>query len=186
MDATKQDAFEPEERWASAYLTVLKTSSRSSPVIEDMNDTFVWCLEYAVRLQNKHGLVQLAYLDEVGRVSKLMGLSFLTFTALFNMGHYVRIKARTATDGEIKRIKNELAFTQWPEDMLLHKTALQASVDGDYEMTTRALNKRFWYIISKSRYYIEIQHGKITFWKGYRVRGHTAYLFWRANDSCVL
>ena len=180
MDATRQDAFGPEERWASAYLAVLKTSSCLFPVIDNVEDTLTWCLEYALRLQNKCGLVQLTYLDEVGRVSTAIPemaefnmthrsksgygstvLPFLGITALFNMGQYVRIKAKTATREEIKAAKHCLVATDWKEHILPQKAALEASINGDYKMTTRALNKKFWKIVNRSRYSVQVKGGQV-------------------------
>lgn len=150
-DATGQNEFDPEERWANAYLSILKISSRTAPVVEDVWDTLTWCLEYALRLEKRRNSVQKEYLDEVGRVAmivrhqyrtsqfkvdpfifisrRVVVSSFLDIAAYFYMARYVRIAILTCSKEDILNayscISKGRDSTQLSENWIARKEALK-------------------------------------------------------------
>ncbi|KAL1613149.1 hypothetical protein SLS60_001381 [Paraconiothyrium brasiliense] len=128
FEATGQDEFDPEERWANAYLWILKISSRSATFVEGVWDALTWCLEYALRLEQRRHSVQKDYLNEVGRVAMIVRhqyqtsgnkvdpffhigrrviiSSFLTIAAYFYMDQYVGIRSSTSTLEEIQNAQD--------------------------------------------------------------------------------
>jgi hypothetical protein len=117
---TGGDAFNPDEYWANASLWSLKTlrsqqqgTTQVFPVWEDL----AWCMEYALRLEEKDKKVRVTYLDEVGRAGihskldsvKYMDLpkgcpveTFLDIALWLNLTGYVRVKAKIAERKDIK------------------------------------------------------------------------------------
>jgi hypothetical protein len=124
--------FSPSSCWANGFLWCLKTlepreinkigSSPSFGVLRwDVWEPLIWCIEYALRLQNEDGKVRMTYLDEVGRagVEKLKDKwragqvdapkSYGTFFELMidlNMDDYICIKADLIPAAEAKRLLN--------------------------------------------------------------------------------
>ncbi|KAF2707106.1 hypothetical protein K504DRAFT_410991 [Pleomassaria siparia CBS 279.74] len=117
---TGGDAFNSDEYWANASLWNLKTLSlveqdetQVFPVWEDL----AWCMEYALRLEEKDKKVRVTYLDEVGRAAFHEGhasmlstdlpqgyavTNFLDIALWLNFTGYVRIKAKSAERKDIK------------------------------------------------------------------------------------
>ncbi|KAF2794964.1 hypothetical protein K505DRAFT_407227 [Melanomma pulvis-pyrius CBS 109.77] len=131
--ATGGDAFNSDEYWANASLWALKTlrpqqkaQKQVFPVWEDL----AWCMEYALRLEEKDNKVRVTYLDEVGRAGigerhdtiAAMDLprgyateTFLDIALWLNLTGYVRIKAKTA---ERKDIKHAMEYNRAVRKML--------------------------------------------------------------------
>jgi hypothetical protein len=114
LDATKHDSYKPEEYWANGYLWALKTLDPRSVKPDQAWSIFTLCLEFALRLEEKHDSVQVQYLDEVGRVFTDMRQqfevelfyyfkmeSFLDIAAAFNLAGYISVKAEIMTQQEL-------------------------------------------------------------------------------------
>jgi hypothetical protein len=153
LDATGHESFNPEERWANGFLWALKTSDPSFPLFQDVWDTFTWCIEYALRLEETHDSVQFEYLDEVGRVGMIIRQqyrrkkrvdpfqvvgrrtilhSFLDVAAWFNLMGYVRIKAKSVAKAELKDAWDCAKQRDGPlrsADWLSRKTALSSAAE---------------------------------------------------------
>lgn len=169
LDATEHENFNPEQRWANAYLRILKISDRSTPIIEDVWDTLTWCLEYALRLEEESKTVQKDYLDEVGRVAIIVRhqyrtsrskvdpfiyigrrsvvKSFLAITTYFYMDNYVRIRSSISTCEDVENARDcikqrNAGFGQ--DDWIVRKTALRATAEtpGGEGKTYRALSQK--------------------------------------------
>ncbi|KAF1997134.1 hypothetical protein P154DRAFT_622732 [Amniculicola lignicola CBS 123094] len=123
-NATGNNKFNSDENWANASLWNLKTLHHDGDSKLPLWNHIAWCIEYALRLEEKDGKVRLTYLDEVGRAGiterkDLINLaaidlpdgvtteSFLDLAVWLNLGGYVRIKAK---DTDRKEIKHSLEY----------------------------------------------------------------------------
>ncbi|KAF2803249.1 uncharacterized protein BDZ99DRAFT_576168 [Mytilinidion resinicola] len=121
LNATGHDAFDPERHWANGFMGILKAVNTTS---DAKWENFIWCIEYALMLENKLQSSFVDYLDEVSRAGmkncedyrtskyvKRVGFdtirrppalqSFLDFAVWFNLVGYVRVKAKTASRDEL-------------------------------------------------------------------------------------
>jgi hypothetical protein len=120
---TGYDTFNPDENWANASLWELKTlQDQPSEAGEDILpiwETLAWCIEYALRLEEKDKKVRVTYLDEVGRAAIAERQEFVkdnatdlpegapisTFMDIavwLNIAGYVSIKAKDVNRKELR------------------------------------------------------------------------------------
>ncbi|KAF2117082.1 hypothetical protein BDV96DRAFT_490389 [Lophiotrema nucula] len=119
---TLDQGFDTDEQWANASLWALKTLPAKEPL--QIWDKLAWCIEYALRLEEKDGKVRLTYLDEVGRaaINERQDLinshssdlpdgataeNFLDIAVWLNLIGYVRIKAK---DADRKVVKHAIEY----------------------------------------------------------------------------
>jgi len=70
LNLSSSEVFIPEEHWANSFLWCLKTVRPIKVRGKDVYplwDPMTRCIEYALKLERKDGVVRLTYLDEVGR-----------------------------------------------------------------------------------------------------------------------
>lgn len=148
MEATADPSFDPEERWANAFLWAFKISvSPHTNNSDDVIDSFTWCVEYALRLETRDGKVRLTYLDEVGRaamskhvrivlgnfhcdqvadISKLA--PFFELALDLGLQGYVRIKAQSTQKSVIKKAIGNLVLIRTASSGLEGRTALHNAI----------------------------------------------------------
>ncbi|KAF2191676.1 hypothetical protein K469DRAFT_718697, partial [Zopfia rhizophila CBS 207.26] len=120
--ATGQDSFNPDEYWANASLWALKTirpKRTATRVVWPIWEILAWCVEYALRLEEKDGKVRVTYLDEVGRAGiqerqdcikehdtdlpvGAVVETFLNIAVWLNLAGYVRLKVNSVSRSEVK------------------------------------------------------------------------------------
>jgi hypothetical protein len=123
LEKTGLDAFDTDEHWANGSLWTLKTlSPHTTPEYQEflsLWDNLAWCIEYALRLEEKDKKVRARYLDEVGRAAvtsrqSLIAINatdlpegaiaetFLDVAVWLNLTGYVSVRAKTSKRNENK------------------------------------------------------------------------------------
>jgi hypothetical protein len=123
LQTTGLDAFDTDENWANGSLWTLKTlTPHTTPEHSEFLsvwDDLAWCIEYALRLEEKDKKVRARYLDEVGRAAvtsrqSLIALNatdlpegaiaetFLDVAVWLNLTGYVSVRAKTSKRNENK------------------------------------------------------------------------------------
>jgi hypothetical protein len=122
-EATANTSFDAQESWANCFLWCLKTIrpiDNISSVKWELWDPLSWCMEYALRLQERDGKTRLTYLDEVSKAfeqdresvyrrGQLLETtydapreSFVSVAAALSFNDYVRVKLKTMSRAERK------------------------------------------------------------------------------------
>ncbi|KAF2110995.1 hypothetical protein BDV96DRAFT_193895 [Lophiotrema nucula] len=139
VEATSNDGFDPDERWANSYLWILKTCDVISLGRDDLDYYVSWSFECALRVEKKRGDVLVTYLDEVGRVMNESSINirsdlnatFLQAAVSYKLSSYVQIKLETLSYPERKGLPDFLirARKELPEYGTLHsgQSMLRAS-----------------------------------------------------------
>jgi hypothetical protein len=154
--ATGYDSFDPNEYWANASLWNLKTiqaqPSATGEQVLPIWETLAWCIEYALRLEEKDKKVRVTYLDEVGRAGiarkdlikdnatdlpeGATTESFLDIAVWLNLSGYVSIKAKTADRKELRhaveyyRIMRKRLGTGGEDRWLGNRKRMRVMYDG--------------------------------------------------------
>ncbi|KAI4677900.1 uncharacterized protein J4E84_008845 [Alternaria hordeiaustralica] len=128
LDNTGHDAFDPEWHWANGQLGLFKTVAGTTST---KTSHFIFCVDYALRLEQRLNICPVKFLDEVGRTTtiyatvyddivprKLRGTvnSFLEFAVLFNLVSYVRGRGLTLSKEELlhaSRLLGALDAKKW-------------------------------------------------------------------------
>jgi hypothetical protein len=122
LASTGHDTFDTDRYWANGFMEILKCIQGSS--IDKWSD-FMWCIEYALRIDLRLHVCPVEYLDEVDRAAKLTcslyrdGIfavrttpltgtkrisqvqTFLDFAVWVSLPSYVRAKAPSITHAEL-------------------------------------------------------------------------------------